>query len=288
MKICFVCTGNTCRSPMAQGIARKLLDGVNGVEITSAGLSAFGGDAPSPEAVEAAKEYGADISEHRSRPLSRYELEDTDLFVCMTQCHKDVLDSFSPHGKTVVLGAGISDPYGGNREVYARCAREIYNLLVPLCKRIRSEAECVSVIRPASPADIPQMEEIERQSFHVPWSRASLSNELDNTNSHLLVSVVDGKLSGYIVVWEIAGEADLLRIAVSPQQRRRGLGRDLVEAAVKDARARGCTAMTLEVRASNKAAIGLYKSLGFEQNGLRKNYYSSPVEDSVLMKLDFC
>ena len=84
--VVFVCTGNTCRSPMAAGLFHVLLrqNGVTDVAVTSCGTGAFPGMPPTDQAVTAAAEYGADISDHRSRPLSSYLLAEGDLFVCMT------------------------------------------------------------------------------------------------------------------------------------------------------------------------------------------------------------
>lgn len=86
-RILFVCTGNTCRSPMAEGIFKKMLAdrGVNGVECSSAGLFAMTGDSACDNAVKAAERFGVDISAHRARRITSYILDETDEFVCMTR-----------------------------------------------------------------------------------------------------------------------------------------------------------------------------------------------------------
>jgi protein-tyrosine-phosphatase len=139
-KIVFVCTGNTCRSPMAEGMYRVLAEkyGVRDTECTSCGLAAYTGMPASPYAVTAAAAYGADISAHRSRAITEYLLAEGDLFVCMTRRHADLLGSFLPPEKICVLGDGIPDPFGGSQEDYEDCAAAIYAALE---KRIQTERE---------------------------------------------------------------------------------------------------------------------------------------------------
>ena len=129
--IVFVCTGNTCRSPMAEGMFRVLAEkyGLRDVECTSCGLATFSGMPVTDYAVEAAAAYGADISGHRSRQITEYLLREGDLFVCMTQSHADMLSPYLPAEKLCVLGGGIPDPFGGTREEYQNCAAAIYAAL---------------------------------------------------------------------------------------------------------------------------------------------------------------
>lgn len=136
MNIVFVCTGNTCRSPMAEGIFRKMVQdaGIADVQCSSCGLAACVGLPPSANAVEAAREYGADISALRSRALTEYLLEETDLFVCMTREHWMQLIPYVPREKIRVLAGGVADPYGQDLEVYRRCAAQIYEGLKTLIK----------------------------------------------------------------------------------------------------------------------------------------------------------
>ncbi len=127
-------------------------------------------------------------------------------------------------------------------------------------------------------ADIAKLEE---ECFSSPWSKNALAEELKNPNSHFLVACGDEML-GYIGVQEICGEAYITNIAVFSRFRGSGVGRKLLRAAIDGADARGCEFITLEVRKSNSAAISLYLSEGFEEVGIRKNFYSAPQEDAVL------
>lgn len=135
MRVVFVCTGNTCRSPMAEGIFRVLLEnrGITDVQCTSCGLSAFSGDSACEYAIEAAKRYGADISDHRSRPFSRYLMDESDLFVCMTQSHLNALSPYIPKEKLMLLSEdGVPDPFSGTQEDYLSCAEKIHESLLDL------------------------------------------------------------------------------------------------------------------------------------------------------------
>ena len=134
--VVFVCTGNTCRSPMAEGIFRVLLaqHGIADTEAVSCGLGTFPGMPPSDFAVTAAADFGADIASHRSRALSQYLLDCGDLFVCMTESHRRQLLQYLSPQKIRILSDGIPDPYGGTLAQYRDCAAQIYNGLQTLIK----------------------------------------------------------------------------------------------------------------------------------------------------------
>ena len=137
MNILFVCTGNTCRSPMAEGMTRALAK-QKGLDVTtlSAGLFAAYGAKVSPEAVIAVKEL-VDISGHESRPVKVEFIEASDLIIGMTEDHKKVLLRQFPEAadkiKTLAEWGGqsgdVADPYGGSQEVYNQCAEQMYNLI---------------------------------------------------------------------------------------------------------------------------------------------------------------
>lgn len=131
MNILFVCTGNTCRSPMAEGLFRKMLadKGVDNVTCSSAGLFAMTGDEVTPNAVKACERFETDISSHRARRITGYILDETDKFVCMTPEHAASLSMYVPSEKITVLGGGIPDPYGSDLETYIRTANYIKTAL---------------------------------------------------------------------------------------------------------------------------------------------------------------
>lgn len=128
---------------------------------------------------------------------------------------------------------------------------------------------------------ISQIALLEKDCFSSPWSEKALSEELNNVNSHFLVAVSDEVL-GYIGVQEICGEAYVTNIAVFDKHRKKGIGRNLLCSAVEGAKSRGCEFITLEVRESNESAISLYTSEGFEIAGIRKKFYTDPIENGII------
>ena len=143
-------------------------------------------------------------------------------------------------------------------------------------------------IRPMTMADVPAVYAIETSCFSDPWSEDSFAFALENNPiAHFLVVEDGGILCGYISYYHVVDEGQIINIAVSPDYRRKGIGRALMEAFLQKAYVLGIKTLTLEVRASNQAAKALYEAFGFVQNGLRKKYYSDPREDAILMICSF-
>ena len=143
MNILFVCTGNTCRSPMAEGLFKKLLaeKNITDINCSSAGLFAMTGDEVTPNSVKACERFGVDISAHRARRITSFVLDETDKFVCMTFDHAASLSLYVDSDKLIVLGGGIPDPFGGNIETYMMCANSIKIALDAQFDQITAEAE---------------------------------------------------------------------------------------------------------------------------------------------------
>ena len=133
--------------------------------------------------------------------------------------------------------------------------------------------------------DLDQVLAIERASFTVPWSRGAFLYEMQqNRVARCWVTRDAGRVVGYLCVWEIADELHVTNIAVRPDARRRGIGRDLLGTAIADARARGFRVVALEVRPSNEEARALYDSFGFHVVGRRRGYYYDTGEDALVME----
>ncbi len=132
--------------------------------------------------------------------------------------------------------------------------------------------------------DIDQVLIVERQSFTLPWSREAFYNELNhNQYAKYLVIEDEGKIAGYCGAWIVIDEAHITNIAILPDYRGLKLGEELLRKMIDVALSMGVIRMTLEVRVSNIVAQSLYKKLGFQTGGIRKNYYTDNQEDAYVM-----
>ena len=143
-------------------------------------------------------------------------------------------------------------------------------------------------VRPATPADLDRIAEIEQASFADPWTFDALATALELAHIRFLVAEQDGgtgsRLVGYVVALVMGDEGEIADIAVDPSARRAGVG-GLLLARVEEEMARcGVRSLFLEVRESNHAALGLYRGRGFEAVGRRRAYYRHPVEDALVLK----
>jgi ribosomal-protein-alanine N-acetyltransferase len=144
------------------------------------------------------------------------------------------------------------------------------------------------VLREMRREDLVDVLEIERRSFALPWSRAFFEKELATPFARLVVAVdADGAhplIIGYSCRWRVTDEVHLLNVAIHPDWRGRGHGRELVGAVIDEARALGARVVYLEVRAGNVVARRLYRRLGFRDLGVRRGYYG-PGQDAIVMEL---
>ena len=129
--------------------------------------------------------------------------------------------------------------------------------------------------------------EIEKLCFSHPWSEATVASEIKSGFSDFFGAFSEEKLAGYIGGRTIAGETEIFNVAVSPEFRRKGIAKALIEKFIEAVREKGTQVIFLEVRASNLPAIALYEKNGFVFCGIRKDYYSDPKENALLMRLAF-
>ena len=144
-------------------------------------------------------------------------------------------------------------------------------------------------IVPMTADHLDALEQLERTCFSRPWSRKMLAEELDNECAAFLVAedAATGEAVGYAGLLVAADEGYITNVAVFPPYRRRGVAGKLLDVFLRFARANHLAFLTLEVRASNQAAILLYGSRGFRGMGRRKNYYEHPREDAIIMTKEF-
>lgn len=136
------------------------------------------------------------------------------------------------------------------------------------------------VISDARLEDIPQIEEIEKLCFSIPWTEKQLETQLGERYVFLVAKENDEVL-GYVGMMCVLDEGYISNVAVSPSQRRRSIADALISELCE--RGRELAFITLEVRESNAAAIKLYEKHGFKNVATRKNYYDKPKENAVIM-----
>jgi ribosomal-protein-alanine N-acetyltransferase len=131
---------------------------------------------------------------------------------------------------------------------------------------------------------VPEIHAIEAESFAVAWSETSIKYEVIGKHSICLVLVDDADfVYGHAYMRHVINEGHICNIAVRLGHRNQGFASMLVEAFLQEAAKLEMIGLTLEVRESNIAAINLYKKHGFKQEGIRKDYYSHPIEDGIIM-----
>lgn len=283
LRVLCVCTGNTCRSPMAQALLQQLADREGlPVQVRSAGLAAFAGDPASQNAVLAMQELGVDLSARRASPLTAYALDESDWVICMSSRHAAALAPYVAAEKIVVPPGGVPDPFGGDLDCYRKTRDSLRSFLENWLHTISAP-----VLSPLTNAAVPGVAAVEKACFSTPWSEESIRQELGNDQALVLTLSVCGDVVGYIGAHIVLDEAYVTNLAVLPAFRRKGFGRRLLEAMIDACRKRQCAFLSLEVRESNAAAQSLYRSCGFTLRGRRKHFYEKPTEDALILTREF-
>ena len=146
---------------------------------------------------------------------------------------------------------------------------------------------CQMIITKMTQDHVSQIAEIEKICFNDPWSENSISSELNNRLSCWLVALEEDMVAGYVGSQTVLGETDMMNIAVHHNYRNRGVAMDLIQALIAALTEQGSHSLMLEVRSSNEPAKNLYRKLGFEAVGIRRNYYRNPKEDALILRKEW-
>lgn len=142
-------------------------------------------------------------------------------------------------------------------------------------------------LKAATLDDVDAIADIEAMSFSAPWPRSAFAEEITHRKwSRVVGAFTSGELVGFMVYWLVANELHLLNLAVHPKMRRHGVGWRLIDFMVTDASRKQLSAILLEVRTSNVAALRLYRNFGFEDLTIRPGYYADNGEDALVMLLE--
>ena len=131
--------------------------------------------------------------------------------------------------------------------------------------------------------DVLVVAEIEKECFSKPWSEKAIKTEINNDLSYFVVAKVGNEVVGYGGMYSVMGEGYIYNIAVKRKYRKFGIGTNIVNELVNYSKNKNLKFLSLEVRKSNAPTINLYSNCGFEYVGNRKNFYTDPIEDAIIM-----
>ncbi len=145
------------------------------------------------------------------------------------------------------------------------------------------------IIRQMEEKDLEQVCQIEQESFSMPWTYKDFLSAIDGDELYYLkiylVAENENGILGYCGLWGIAGEGQVNNVVVKEEFRNQHIGKLLLSELIQQGVGRGLESFTLEVRVSNESAKRLYSNMGFQVAGIRKDFYSLPTEDAIIMWL---
>ena len=138
-------------------------------------------------------------------------------------------------------------------------------------------------IRIAKEQEIEEIARLEQEIFPDPWSLNALRDTWNQKQAQILGAWLDGQMAGYVIVYFAADESEIARIAVDEKFRRQGVAGALLDGMERVLAGKGIVRLMLDERKSNAAALRFYLSRGLKEDGVRKNFYTNPIEDAILM-----
>ena len=154
---------------------------------------------------------------------------------------------------------------------------------VSVCGAEKEAEETFITICPMRKEHVPAVSLLEQAAFSMPWSAQDFLDMVEREGALYLVALHEGRPIGVCGVIDACGDGDISNVAVEEAWRGSGVGRTLVATLMEWGKEIGIRNYTLEVRVSNKAAIRLYESLGFQSEGIRPGFYEKPREDALIM-----
>lgn len=139
------------------------------------------------------------------------------------------------------------------------------------------------VFRSVTETDIPKIATLEACAFSDAWTEQSIYETFCQSHAFIVVAEFEGEFVGYCIVYHVLDEGEIARIAVDEKARRQGVGRGLLDYVCKCCQEKQVERLLLDVRESNAGARAFYQNYGFEEDGIRKNFYEQPKENAVLM-----
>ena len=138
-------------------------------------------------------------------------------------------------------------------------------------------------VRRAKEQEIEEIARLEQEIFSDPWSLAAIRETWGQKQARILGAWLEEQMAGYVIVYFAADESEIARIAVDEKFRRQGVAGALLDEMERVLVSKGIVRLMLDVRKSNAAALGFYYTRGFKEDGIRKNFYTNPTEDAILM-----
>ena len=138
-------------------------------------------------------------------------------------------------------------------------------------------------VRRAKEQEIEEIARLEQEIFSDPWSLAAIRETWGQKQARILGAWLEEQMAGYVIVYFAADESEIARIAVDEKFRRQGVAGALLDEMERVLAGKGIVRLMLDVRKSNAAALRFYLSRGFKEDGVRKNFYTNPIEDAILM-----